>query len=264
MKRSRLVLVIGALAVILVTPGAALADAPTNDLITSATLITALPFAAEQDTTEANADGPTDCVTNNASVFYRFVPTEDVRVQVDALGSEYNTVVGVYRGPLKDLQRIKCQDWGFGWDAAVRFDAQAGVRYFIMAAGRRSGGGALDVTVTEVPAEPFDVELVATTATIEPISGDLQVEGTVECTHRSVVNFGGTVRQRRDDLFVAQAYFEGYIECTEAGTWSAEAQISGNIGFASGNARVRIGYDASDAFKWISEYRGDAHVISIA
>ena len=58
MQRSRLVLVIGALAVILVTPGAALAEAPANDLITSATPITTLPFAVEQDTTEANGDGP--------------------------------------------------------------------------------------------------------------------------------------------------------------------------------------------------------------
>jgi hypothetical protein len=265
MKRSRLVLVIGALAVILVTPGAALADAPTNDLITSATPTTAVPFAVEQDTTEANGDGPRIC-SNNASVFYSFRPEADVRVQVDTLGSDYDTVLTVLRGPLSDPRLVKCNDDRLGLASAVRFNAQAGVRYILMVASccglGRDGGGSLSLSVAPVPTDAFTVSVVPTAGTIDSISGDLQLEGTVDCTHRSAGYLSGSVRQRRDDLYVAQAWFEIAFECTGTGTWTGDVSLEGNVGFAPGDARVRFGYYARDGYSW-TDTSGQVEVITL-
>ena len=266
MKRSRLVLLIGTLAVILVTPGAALADAPTNDLITSATPITTVPFAVDQDTAESNGDGPRICA-NSGSVFYSFRPEADVRVQVDTLGSDYDTVLTVLRGPLGDPRLVKCNDDRLGLDSAVRFNAQAGVRYIFMV-GRccshgRDGGGSLALAVTHVSADPFSVSPVPTGGTIDPIWGDLQIEGTVECTHRSTGYLWGSVRQRRDELHVAQASVQIQFECDGAGNWTGEATLSGNVGFAAGDARVRFSYEASDGFTWTGA-SGETEVITLA
>ena len=41
------------------------------------------------------ADGPRFC-SNERSVFYAFTPAEDVYVQVDTLGSDYDTVLAIY------------------------------------------------------------------------------------------------------------------------------------------------------------------------
>jgi hypothetical protein len=266
MHRSRLVLTIGALAVILVTPGAALADAPANDLVTSATPITTLPFAVQQDTTEANGDGPRLCA-NSGSVFYRFRPAADVRVQVDTLGSDYDTVLSVLRGPLNDLRQVACNDDALGLDSAVRFNAKAGVRYLFMVARccsfGRDGGGALSLSVTQAPTDAFSVSVLPTGGTIDPVAGDVQIQVAVECTHRSAGYLWGTIRQRREDLYVAQAYFEAPFECASTGTWTGEASLQGNIAFAAGDARIRFGFEASDGFRWTGA-SGETEVITLA
>ena len=77
---------------------ASAAVAPANDLIGSATSIGALPFTETLDTTLAHGDGPRFC-GNSGSVFYRFRPSVDTRMQVDTLGSDYDTVLTVLHGP---------------------------------------------------------------------------------------------------------------------------------------------------------------------
>jgi hypothetical protein len=264
----RLGLVITSLAVVLVAPTAALAETPTNDLITQASPITAVPFSVQQDTTEANGDGPRICA-NNGSVFYKFRPAADMRVQVDTLGSDYDTVVTVLRGRLSNLQLVTCDDDAFWPQSAVRFDARAGVRYIIMV-GRccrhgGAGGGALSLSVTEAPTASYAVELTTTSGTIDPISGDIELDGILDCTHRSVIDVSGTVRQRRGDLYIARGWFRFSIRCTGSGSWAAVADVEGNIGFASGDARVRWDYEAWTGFRYFDSYdgAGNSQVVSL-
>jgi hypothetical protein len=260
----RLGLVITSLAVVLVAPTAALAETPTNDLITQATPISAVPFSVEQDTTEANGDGPRICA-NNGSVFYKFRPAADMRVQVDTLGSDYDTVLTVLRGPLSNLQRVACNDDGLHLASVVRFDAQAGVRYFIMVARccrfGRAGGGALTLSVTAAPTDPFAVDVAPTGGVIDPVSGDLELAGIVDCTHRSVGYVEGTVRQRRGDLYVARSWFDFSYTCTGSDVWTTEADVN-LIGFASGDARIRWYFDATNGYEWVGS-SGNSQVITL-
>lgn len=171
------------------------------------------------------------------------------------------------RGPLSAPRLVKCNDDGLGLDSAIRFNARAGVRYIFMVARccgyGRDGGGALSLSVTPVPTDGFTAHVVPTGGTIDPISGDLQLQGTVECTHRSAGYISGSVRQRRDGLYVAQAWIEGSFECTGTGTWTSEVYLDGNIGFASGDARVRFGFYATDGFSW-TDTSGEVEVITLA
>jgi len=85
--------VIALVAMVGVSP--AFADPPTNDTEAGAIEVAEVPFTHSADTSEASPGGPTFC-SNSASVFYRFTPTDTLRVQADLIGSEYGTTLGVY------------------------------------------------------------------------------------------------------------------------------------------------------------------------
>jgi hypothetical protein len=97
--------------------------APANDLITDATVIGALPFTDSVDTTTANGDGPSRCFGNSGSVFYKLRPDTDMRLQVDTLGSDYDTVLTILRGRIGNLNLIECVDDSFNLQSVIRFRA---------------------------------------------------------------------------------------------------------------------------------------------
>ena len=151
MKRSRakLVAAAGIFLVGMVPAVTAEAVAPDNDLIENATVISSLPFTETIDTTDAHADGPRVC-GDSGSVFYRYKPSVDARLQVDTLGSDYDTTLQVLRGPRRRLEELACRDdSGFGLQTSVRFNARAGQRYFLVAGlccgNGRDGGGQLTI-----------------------------------------------------------------------------------------------------------------------
>lgn len=105
---------------------------PSNDQESGAIPIGALPFTTSQDTTEATASGPNFCPTR-ASVFYSFTPSVTERVQVDTIGSDYDTILGVYRRTNTcQVRAMRCDDDRFGLTSGVRFRAVAGKTYIVM------------------------------------------------------------------------------------------------------------------------------------
>jgi len=228
---------------------ASAAVAPPNDLINDATKIGTLPFTESVDTTQARGDGPQGC-SNNGSVFYRLKPSTDMKVQVDTLGSDYDTVLTVFRGPLKSLTKIKCNDdAGFGYQSVVRFAAEAGVPYFVEVStccgSGRTGGGNLVFDARQLPLEELTVDLAVTDGTIDPISGDVTLEGTLDCSTPAEIEFWGALRQRRDDLFIASASFDTILSCTgTAAPFSLEVTPDSIVSFVSGDAKVKARVDA--------------------
>lgn len=254
MKRSRakLVAAAGIFLVGMVPAVAAHAVAPDNDLIENATLIGSLPYAETIDTTDAHADGPRAC-GNSGSVFYRFKPSADTRVQVDTLGSDYDTTLQVFRGPRRHLENLVCRDdSGFGLQTSARFNAHAGQRYLIVAGlccgDGRDGGGQLTIRVQEVPLAPLTVDLVLTGGTIDAISGELSLEGTLDCSNAADVDLFALVRQRHGD-FVASAVNDTTIHCDGSGVapWAVGEWVSDvGISYVAGDARVRFDVFAFD------------------
>jgi hypothetical protein len=236
------------------SPTTALAAPPPNDSEAGAVEITALPFVDEADTSQATSGGPRVC-TNVASVFYSFSPEESVRVQIDLIGSDYDTTLGVYRYTASgDRREVTCNDDRFGLDSGVRFRARAGTTYYVIV-GRccgfqRSGGpggGSLVLTATEVVDADLEYNLDVTGGTVDAETGIATLTGTVTCSERSVGWREGTLRQVRQGIFVARGYLYLEAVCTPGAPaeWSAEIDTETGIAFGPGSASVVSSYQAA-------------------
>ncbi|MGH2672377.1 MAG: hypothetical protein ACRDHC_05320 [Actinomycetota bacterium] len=123
-------LVVAVVGVATAAPASALP--PSNDTEGTAVVVDAVPFTHSVDTTEAVPGGPGFC-SNGASAFYRFTPSEDVRIQVDLLGSDYDTTLGVYtRDGEGQVEPLTCNDDRLGVAAGVRLRAVSGTTYYFM------------------------------------------------------------------------------------------------------------------------------------
>lgn len=73
------------------------------------------------------------------SLWWRFSPAQDAMILVDTTGSEFDTIVAVYRsrgGTIADLTEIaSANDIGPRLQAYLKFSARAGVTYYIAVAG---------------------------------------------------------------------------------------------------------------------------------
>jgi hypothetical protein len=240
----RSVALLSVIAVVGLPSPASAGVAPANDLIADATVIGALPFTDSVDTTTANGDGPRFC-GNNGSVFYKFRPDTDMRLQVDTLGSDYDTVVTVMRGPRGNLRFIKCNDDTINLQSVVRFNAEADRNYFIEVStccgSGGDGGGQLNLTVQQLPLDSLTVDLVVTGGTVDTVSGDVTLEGTADCSHGAVVFAFGRLRQRRSDLYVARANVDVEIYCNGVTSWTSDPfEPRGFISFGAGDAKLRL------------------------
>ena len=226
------------------------AASPANDDESGAVRIGALPFTATQDTTEATTSGPDIC-SKSGSVFYRYTPSSDTRVQIDTIGSDYDTELGVYRRTRAGIDRVACDDDRFYPQSGVRFLARAGERYYVMASRERRAGGSLTLTVTEVAGGAFTASTTVTGATYDAETGNATVTGTIECSKRSVYYVEMELRQlRHHGLFVAHGYSYDEDTCTpeDGGTWTVEVESESGVAFGAGDAHVESFLYASDGF----------------
>lgn len=235
------------------TPAAA--APPSNDRQSGAIAIGALPFTTTQDTSEATAGGPRFCPTR-ASVFYSFTPGATDQVQIDTIGSGYDTTLAVYRRTNTGRVRaLACDDDAFGFTSGVRFRAVAGKTYFVMVgqccSNSGGGGGELVLTATEVLDVSLEVELDVTGGSVDQATGIATVNGTVTCNERAFLFRDMSLRQFRDNFFVARGFFGLEVGCIPGivGQWSVEVDTDTGIAFAPGSATVRTFFEfATDGF----------------
>jgi hypothetical protein len=231
--------------------GTAAAAPPSNDTEAGAIAIGPLPFTHSMDTSEATTDGPRVCSTV-ASVFYKFTPDTTSRVQVDLIGSEYVTALGVYtRAEAGDAQRVACNRYRFAPAAGVRFNAHAGVTYFLMVGQccghRGSGGGPLVLTAAKVTNVALGYAFQVSGGTVDPATGIATLTGTMTCNEHAAGYREMTLRQLRQGIFVARRYFYLAVECTpdNPAEWSVEVDTDTGIAFGSGPATVTTWYESA-------------------
>jgi hypothetical protein len=229
---------------------------PTNDTEAGAVAVGPLPFTYTQDTSEAAPDGPRFC-SNSASVFFTFTPEQDGRIQVDTMGSDYDTVLAIYRRDASGrVKRIDCNDDRFGLSSGLRFRASADTTYVFMVGqccgnGRR-GGGELTLTVTEVADVDLNYTIGIDSGTVDAATGIATIQGTVTCNERAVVYREGSLRQLRQGLFVARGYWYVEVGCTPGETidWSVEVDTETGVAFGAGSATIRNSFSAAtDGFR---------------
>jgi hypothetical protein len=147
-----------------------------------ATSIPSLPFAIDQNTTEASVESDdVGCGAGGldaATVWYSFTPSDDVRVEIDATASDYLVGVNLFAGTADEAGRFDCNN------DAVAFDAAAGIKYFLLFADVNDdsvNGGTLRAEVGVAPPS-LNVSLgVAPTAKVHPKTGQARVTGTITC-----------------------------------------------------------------------------------
>jgi hypothetical protein len=193
MKAGRSILMIAVVALMVVGVAPSARAQPPNDDFANATIVTEpLPFTDSVDTTDATVE-PTDpepsCVGTTHTVWYSYTPSADGRIQVDTVGSDYDTTLSAWVGDPGDFREVACNDDFFDLQSLIRFDVTSGETYSIMAGSfEDSPGGNLQITV-DVGAPPILEDLtIDPTGSVKPKTGTAVIRGTVTCSEP-----GGTV-----------------------------------------------------------------------
>lgn len=226
---------------------------PRNDSIATPTVVRSIPSTFVQDTSEATAsasDGP--CV-NGASVWYRFRPTTTASTRVVTIGSDYDTVLAVFRGSRTNRTLVACNDDAAGLASATRHRFTAGRTYWIAVSAccnRAASGG--HTVLTLYPNRRNSVTTTITSAETGGISGALFVSGTVRCATPSVA-YVEVLASQRVGANVARGYgFEAVQGCTSAGTpFRVWTDSETGWAFQPGTAAVQSFTSAEDGFSAI-------------
>ena len=172
---------------------------PLNDDFSNPIVIGEFPYTNAQTTTKATRgwDDPFCAGFSTYSVWYAFTPRTDLRVEFNTFGSDYDTTLSVYTGTRGGLSQVACNDnAGATPQSRVRFDAHAGVTYWIMAAGYSwLPPGRLQLNLVEAP-PPLQVGLAITeTGGVDPTTGRAVVGGSITCSRPVVVSISGQLKQ---------------------------------------------------------------------
>lgn len=152
------------------------AGAPPNDDWSTATVITALPFTASVDTTDATENGDTFnyCGGGSKTVWFRVELATNARVDVSTADSNYDTVIDTYEwiDPPGAFAPRGCDDnSGPNGTSQLVTDVAAGQVIGIMVSSPAGqSGGQLTFTMSTVPPPANDDIDAATSVTAVPFS----------------------------------------------------------------------------------------------
>jgi hypothetical protein len=242
------------LAMVLVVPGASsVLAAPMNDDFSNALVLTGLPFTSALSTADAtqSPDDP-DCVGAGPTVWYRFTPSESIRVGANTSGSDYDTTLSVYTGSRGGLSQIACNDDANGTlQSRVAFDAQVGTTYYFMVGAFASGPGSnLTLSIAQLPPLPPPVSIDVTVnrmGSVNTRTGTVTLQGTVTCSRQVFVDLAATVREKASRATINGTGFTG-TACLGRTPWSATfSSDSPNFTFVPGRASVTVSAFAFDS-----------------
>jgi hypothetical protein len=214
--------------------------APTNDDFDNATVITALPFTDNVNTSEATvaADDPLNDETcgfgsiGGHTVWYQFTPTENMRINASTVGSNYDPNVFVYTGMRGNLTRIGCNFL----PESMTFEALAGETYYFLVGsfdGEPGGNLVFKVDVSLEVGVTIDP-----VGRVNPSTGLVTISGTVTCSRPAFFELGGSVQQRK--AFASQGSLFASSNCDGVLPW--EGEVAADEGrFVPGLADVSAG-----------------------
>ena len=254
-------------------PEAACGWAP-NDCFADARLVDGVPFSDRRGTAGAGAEPgePRACAKGGgpvgSTVWYALAVDEDVDLVADTTGSDFDTVLAVYRGSaLSDLALLACNDDAPGaLSSRAWFPARAGERYYVQASGVGEDFGDLAFRVRPIapPAPcpeasvPADCFAAATELRGVPATHRRDTRGaTLEPEEpRPCGGMGATVWYRwtaESDGFVEidtrESGFDTVL-AVYAGRWGALEPLACNDDAAPGvlQSRVRLDVQAGNAY----------------
>lgn len=203
---------------------------PPNDDFNNPMVIPSMPFTTSQNVTNATT-APDDpfCTGRAQTVWFSFTPTQNMRLEANTFGSNYDTTLSVYTGTRGALTQLACNDQSNGTNQSrVRFDAVAGTTYFFMVASFSffpvSGA---NLTFNLVPAPPpLSISPSVTQfGTVDPSTGAATISGFVACTQPAFVTISGQLKQSHGDTPVT-GFFLAFFPCNGTTPWSANMQTT--------------------------------------
>jgi M6 family metalloprotease-like protein len=117
-----------------------------NDNFGSATAVSAYPYSRTESTETASPESadpvfPCASTKGSATVWFKFTPNNPGVVNLSTVGSNYDTLLGIWRGSWGSLTNVACDDNGGGNGAsALSANLAANTAYYIEVAGRGAGG----------------------------------------------------------------------------------------------------------------------------
>jgi len=233
-----------ALVVVGVEPAAA--APPPNDSIFVRRSI-ALNTTVTQDVSEATydpaIDDPFDDCVAGQSVWFRLRTATTRTVRLQTTGSDYDTVLAVYRGYPRGLQLVACNDDAIGLTSAVELRATAGVTYYVAVStccsNDETSGGRLVLRTT--PPIPPTLTTTAAGGQAGLVSGRAFVSGRTACTQ---LEGGVDVRvevSQRNGAMVARGDGTARVPCRAEGTsWTVRVDSATGVAFQPGRAVVTV------------------------
>lgn len=144
-----------AVAPILASAGPAYAAAPTNDHLSKAIVVSAVPYRDARSTagaTTQSGERNTSCAKAKATVWYQLKLPQQTPISVSTYESGFDTTLAVWTGAknLATMGFVQCNnDMGSRDDAIVGFVAEANTNYYVQVGGNTtSSTGALKLRIT--------------------------------------------------------------------------------------------------------------------
>jgi hypothetical protein len=252
-RRMSTFIIAGVLAVVgLALP--ALAGAPANDSIGAATPLGIPAKTFVRDTRQATATATDGRCVFGRSVWFRTRPGVTRVVRFSTLGSDYDTVLAVFRGSRDNRTLIACADDSFESAASARqVRLVAGNSYWVAVSAccSRSGaqGGRL-VLKTFLPSAA-GVSVAVGSVETGAVSGRLIVHGTMQCNTPSEVSFSLSASQRvAAGLNVASGEGFSFDICGPAAKpWAVTVNSLTGWAFQTGNVSISLSAFAFDGFQ---------------
>lgn len=217
---------------------ATFAQAPANDDILSATVISSLPFSDNLSTSDATwaADDPIICTNNVPTVWYQYSPETDMHVEFNTYGSDYDTTLSVYSGAPSELTPISCNDdWNGTAQSRLSIDVVVGETYYLMVGAFASADppeGNLIFTAQEIQEGPpltMDV-VVNPVGTVVPSTGIATIQGTVTCNRQAFFVILGELAQKRGHSTIVGTGSSLAFPCDSNGPTAWTFSLPGDAG----------------------------------
>jgi hypothetical protein len=237
---------------------AAAAGPPANDEIAHARVISSIPSRYSEDTSKATYNPATDtggypCMGGN-SVWFRYRPDHDLTARFTTQGSDFDTLLGVYRGPASRLTPIECND-ETTVRSAVQVRLSAGATYFI-AVSRcceptfQSGGLAV-LNVYLPRALRMPVRILGQSA--GDVSGRAFFHGTVSCSNPGYYSVLITLSQRVGALVASGSnYVSGACDRTKQ-SWNIAVDSGTGVAFRAAPASITVDKSLDDGFGYLQQ-----------
>jgi len=240
-----------------------------NDDFLGATQISALPYdnPGTQDTRNATSDstdpdfpcGGGGKKTN--TVWFKYAPATTATFYVDTVGSDYDTVLGVWTGTEGALTNVACNDDYNGLQSQVTINGTASVTYYIeVASYNPDTTGWLNVRVTPTLPAPNNDDFAAATMATLPYLGWVNVEGATTDVTDPVLPCGPLNTGYRSVWFkytpafsgevVLSTYWSGYdtVMAVWTGTEGALTNVACNDDTRGTSSKLRLNLNSGTSY----------------